>query len=163
MIKSIIVAVAENNIIGRDNDLVWRLPDDMKYFRRMTSGHCVIMGRKTFESFGKPLPNRTHIIITRNDDYQYEGCHIVNTLEDAFAKAKELGETEAFILGGGEIYRQSIVMSDKLYITEVHESFDGDTSFPEIDKSNWKEISRDDRDKDEQHAHDFSFVVYERA
>ena len=162
MIKSIIAAVPRNRIIGSDNDLIWHLPADLKYFKETTKGHYVIMGRKTFESFGKPLPNRTHIIITRNDTYSYPGCFIVNSLDKAYELASAKKQSTVFILGGGEIYRQAINKCDRLYITEIDEEFEGDTSFPEIDKNIWKEISRENHLPDEKNKYAYSFVRYEK-
>ena len=143
---TLIAAVAENNALGKDNQLLWHLPDDFKRFKNITSGHHIIMGRKTFESFPKPLPNRTHVIITRQKDYQPEGCLIV----DSFAKAISVcpKDEELFIIGGGEIYNQSIEMADKLDITRVHHTFDADTFFPEIDLTKWKLTSEEYHPKD---------------
>ncbi len=162
MTLSIIVAKAENNVIGKDNDLVWYLPADLKYFKQTTSGHYVIMGRKTFESFGKPLPNRTHIIITRNKEFKYPGVHVVHSLDEAIEMAKQSREEEVFVLGGAEIYRQSMDKVDRLYVTEVKAIFEGDTFFPEIDQSQWKEVSRQSFEADEKNKYPYAFVVYER-
>ena len=155
---TLIAAVSENNALGKDNQLLWHLPDDFKRFKNITSGHHIIMGRKTFESFPKPLPNRTHVIITRQKDYQSEGCLIV----DSFAKAISVcpKDEELFIIGGGEIYNQSIEMADKLDITRVHHTFDADTFFPEIDLTKWKLTSEEYHPKDEKHRFDFTFETY---
>ena len=160
---TIIVAAGENNAIGKDNDLIWHLSDDLKRFKSLTNGHHIIMGRKTFESFPKPLPNRTHIVITRQSDYQApEGVIIVNNLEDALDAARR--DPQPFIIGGGEIYKQSMAIANKLEITRVHHSFENaDTFFPEIDKNIWKEISREERKKDDKHAYDFTFLTYIKA
>ncbi len=160
---TIIVAAGENNAIGKDNDLIWHLSDDLKRFKTLTNGHHIIMGRKTFESFPKPLPNRTHIVITRQSDYKApDGVIVVNNLEDALDAARR--DTQPFIIGGGEIYKQSMGIADKLEITRVHHSFeDADTFFPEIDLTVWKEVSRDHRTKDEKHAYDFTFLTYVKA
>jgi len=157
---TLIAAVAENNALGKDNQLLWHLPDDFKRFKNITSGHHIIMGRKTFESFPKPLPNRIHVIITRQKDYQPEGCLIV----DSFAKAISVcpKDEELFIIGGGEIYNQSIEMADKLDITRVHHTFDADTFFPEIDLTKWKLTSEEYHPKDEKHRFDFTFETYLR-
>lgn len=163
MIKSIIAAVAENNVIGKNNDLVWHLPADLKYFKETTKGHFVMMGRKTFESFGKPLRNRTHIIITRDKNYSYPDCYVVHNLQEAYDIAEKNNQQEIFILGGAEIYRQSIDQTDRLYITEIRESFDGDTFFPEINKNKWKEVERNDFEPDEKNKYPYSFVRYERV
>ncbi|MBO6607900.1 dihydrofolate reductase [Psychroserpens sp.] len=160
---TIIVAAGENNAIGKDNDLIWHLSDDLKRFKSLTNGHHIIMGRKTFESFPRPLPNRTHVVITRQKDYKApDGVIIVNNLEDALDAARR--DPQPFIIGGGEIYKQSMSIADKLEITRVHHSFeDADTFFPEIDKSIWTEVSREYRKKDEKHAYDFTFITYLRA
>ncbi len=155
---SLIVAVAQNNVIGHNNQLIWHLPNDLKQFKRLTTGHCIIMGRKTFESIGKPLPNRTSIIISRNSDFQIDNCLTVNSLEGAINKAAELGETEAFIIGGAEIYKLSLSLVDKIYLTEVHHAFEGDTYFPVIDKTIWQETHREDFEMDEKHLVKYSFV-----
>ena len=162
MIISIIAAVAENNVIGKDNDLIWHMPADLKFFKETTSGHHIIMGRKTFESFGKPLPNRTHIIITRNKKYSFPGVYVVHSLENAIKKVKEEVNDEAFILGGAEIYQQSIGIADRLYITEIKSEFKGDAFFPEIDKNKWMEVSRIEHQPDERNKHPFAFVKYDR-
>lgn len=158
---TIIAAVAKNNALGKNNDLIWRLPADLKRFKKVTLGHHVIMGRKTFESLGKPLPNRTTIIISRNKDYHAEGCIIVNSLEKAILAAK--GDANPYILGGGEIYRQALDHADMLDLTLVHHSFeDADTFFPPIDFKKWKEINREDFKADETHDYDYSFVTYKK-
>lgn len=156
-----IVAVAQNGVIGKDNDLIWRLSNDLKYFKNITTGHHIIMGRKNYESIGRPLPNRTSIIITRNPNYKAEGCIVVNSLEKAIEIAKTNGDDEAFIIGGGEIYNMSMNLVNRIYYTEVHESFEGDTFYPELDKSTWNEISREKHSSDEKNAHDYSFVIYD--
>ncbi len=169
MIISLIAAVAKNNIIGGDNTLLWNLPADMKHFRTITSGHTVIMGRKTFESIGKPLPHRKNIVITQNINYMQEGIEIVHSLEEAlrltslehgrnFEENQE--EVEVFIIGGGEIYKQAFEKASKLYITEIHQDFDGDTSFPLIDKNDWQETTRIDHEPDEDNIFPYSFVTY---
>lgn len=165
MIISMIAAVAENKVIGKDNDLVWRLPDDMKYFMETTKNHFVIMGRKNYESIPhkfRPLPNRTNIIVTRQTDYEADDCIIVDTISKAIEYAREQNQKEIFIIGGGQIYAQSLDLSNKLYVTEIKEQFDGDTFFPTYDKCAWEEVSRISHDKDERHLHAFDFVVYDR-
>lgn len=159
---SIIVAVAENGVIGHNNQLIWHLPEDLKMFKRLTSGHPIIMGRKTFESIGKPLPNRTSIIITKNPEFQIEGCITVHSLEEAIEAANEIEENEAFIIGGAEIYRLALPFADTIYLTEVHHSFEGDTFFPAIDKDIWEEVNRTDHDVDEKHLYKYSFVELEK-
>lgn len=157
---SIIVAVARNNIIGRDNKLVWHLPADMKFFKNTTMGHTLIMGRKTFESFGKPLPGRTSIVITRQAGWQYEGVSVAHSLDDAIALAPK--NEEVFVIGGAEIYRQALPYCYKIYLTLVHHDFEGDTSFPEVDFSEWELMSDVKHPADEKNAFDYSFRVYKR-
>ncbi len=156
----LIAAVAENNALGKNNDLLWHLPKDFKRFKEITSGHTIIMGRKTFESFPKPLPNRTHIIITRQKDYKREGCIVVKDLENALALCPMTDDV--FVIGGGEIYAQSIHLADQLDITKVHYSFDADVYFPEIDLDIWELISEVFIPKDEKHLYDFSFQTFVR-
>jgi len=135
MIISIIVAVAENQVIGYNNQLLWRLKEDLQRFKSLTLGHPIIMGRKTYESIGRPLPGRMNVIITRDICYKAEGCVIVNSLAETFDKANST--SELFIIGGGEIYKQSLPLVDKIYLTRVHASFPGDTFFPELDLTEW--------------------------
>lgn len=166
MIISIIVAVSENNIIGKDNSLIWHLPSDMKYFKEKTTGHCVITGRKNYESIPekfRPLPNRSNIVVTRQKDYLAPGAIIVGSIEDAIRKAKQMGDKEVFIIGGAEIYKQSMHLADKLYVTKIHHSFDGDASFPEIDTNIWKETKRVDFKADEKNKYDHSFGEYKKV
>ena len=157
---TIIVAAGENNAIGKDNKLIWHLSDDLKHFKALTNGHHIIMGRKTFESFPKPLPNRTHVVITRQKDYKVpEGVIVVNSLEDALDASRF--DTQPFVIGGGEIYKQAMPLVDKLEITRVHADFENaDTFFPEIDDSKWQEVCRRTHDADEKHAYSFSFITY---
>ena len=157
---TIIVAAGEDNAIGKDNSLIWHLSDDLKHFKSLTSGHHIIMGRKTFESFPKPLPNRTHIVITRQQNYKVPSdVIVVNSLDDALDAARN--DKQPFIIGGGEIYKQAMPLADKLEITRVHSTFENaDTFFPEIDKNNWQEVSRITHDADDKHAHAFSFITY---
>ncbi len=158
---TLIAAAAENDVIGIDNQLIWHLSDDLKRFKNLTSHHCMIMGRKTFESFPKPLPNRTHIIITRQQNYQVpNGVIVVHTLEDAIKATRN--DTQPFIIGGGEIYKEAMPYADKIELTRVHDSFDGDTFFPRIDKSIWIETENRYHQKDENHQHSFSFITYQR-
>ncbi len=153
MTISIIAAMSENSVIGRAGDLPWRLPDDLKRFKTLTTGHCIIMGRKTFQSVGKPLPNRTSIVITRNHDFQVEGAIVVHNLAGALKKAME--DNEPFICGGGEIYRLALDCADRLYLTVVHAEPKGDTYFPEVDFSQWSLVEDDPHDADNRHAHAF--------
>lgn len=158
MIVSIIVAAAENLAIGKDNKLIWHLPSDLKFFKNTTMGHHMIMGRKTFESIGKPLPGRTSIIVTRNKNYTAEGCIVVNSLKEAIEKAKADHETEAFVIGGAELINDALEFADKIYLTEVKETFEADVFLKPIDRTKWKEASREDYKADEKHAYDYSFV-----
>ena len=155
---SIIAAIAENNALGKDNQLIWHLPADLKRFKKVTLNHHIIMGRKTFESLGKPLPNRTTIIITRNKNYQVEGCIVVNSLKQALEAAKS--DQNPYILGGAEIYKQAIEIADELDLTFVHHKFEADAFFPEIDTTIWKETLREDFKADEKNKYDYSFVTY---
>lgn len=160
---SLIAAKARNNVIGRENDLVWRLPADFRRFKNLTSGNYILMGRKTFESLGKPLPNRTHLVITRNENYEVpEGHHVFETVEKAIIFCNKIGVEKLFIIGGGEIYSQTIDLADELIITEVEAEPEGDTFFPEIDESVWKETYREFHPADENHQYGFSFVNYEK-
>jgi len=157
-----IAAAAENNALGKDNDLLWHLPDDFKRFKKLTSGHKIIMGRKTYESFPKPLPNRTHIIITRDNNYtvDFEECMIVHSLEDAIDQVED---EIAFIIGGGEIYKQGEKESDKIELTRVHGNFeDADTYFPEIDENVWIMTKQEFHPTDERHQYSFTYLTYER-
>lgn len=155
-------AKANNNIIGKDNNLVWHLPADLKFFKQTTKGHTLIMGRKTFESLANPLPQRDSWVITRKKDYQRDGITVFNSLESAIEAGQQKGLESIFILGGGEIYSQSMGIADKMIITEVHHEFDGDTYFPEIDPEIWREVSREEHKADEKNKYDFAFVQYER-
>ena len=158
---TIIVAAGENDAIGKDNKLIWHLSDDLKRFKTLTNNHHIIMGRKTFESFPKPLPNRTHIVISRQNNYNVPvGVIVVNTLEDALDAAR--GDSQPFIIGGGEIYKQAMVFADKLEVTRVHENFEADTFFPKIDPEIWQETSNTYHAKDDKHEHAFSFLTYLR-
>ncbi|NOR27038.1 MAG: dihydrofolate reductase [Lutibacter sp.] len=155
---TIIAAIAKNNALGKDNQLIWHIPADLKRFKKVTSNHHVIMGRKTFESLGKPLPNRTNIIITRNFNYKAEGCVVVNSLNEAIEVAKE--DKNPFILGGAEIYKQAIEIADKLDLTFVHHEFNADVFFPKIDTTIWKETSREYFKADDKNKFNYSFVSY---
>ena len=155
---TIIAAIAENNALGKDNQLIWHLPTDLKRFKQVTLNHHIIMGRKTFESLGKPLPNRTTIIITRNKNYTVEGCIIVNSLQEALNAAKK--DENPYILGGAEIYRQAIKIADKLDLTFVHHKFEADAFFPIIDSNIWKEETRENFEKDVNNKYNYSFATY---
>ena len=157
---TIIAAIAENNALGKDNKLIWHISADLKRFKKVTSNHHVIMGRKTYESLGKPLPNRTNIVITRNSSFKANGCVVVNSLDEAINASKE--DNNPYILGGAEIYKQAIEIADKLDLTFVHHKFEADVFFPEIDKTIWKETSRKDYIADTKSNYDYSFVTFKR-
>lgn len=153
-----IAAAAENNALGKDNQLLWHLPDDFKHFKDLTSGHFIILGRKTFESFPKPLPNRTHVIITRNKDYKAEGCIVVNSIEQAI-EATPVNE-DVFVIGGAEIYKQSLPFSNKIELTRVHQDFEADAFFPDLNEDEWQLVHSKYHAKDEKHAIDFTFQTF---
>ena len=155
---TIIAAIAENNALGKDNQLIWHLPADLKRFKKVTLNHHIIMGRKTFESLGKPLPNRTTIIISRNKNYKVDNCIVVNSLQEAIEAAKS--DENPYILGGAEIYKQALEIADKLDLTFVHHKFEADAFFPNIDLNIWKEATREDFETDENNKYNYSFVTY---
>jgi len=163
---SLIVAVSENGVIGKDNDLIWHLPKDIRFFKETTMGHHVIMGRKNFESIPhkySPLPNRTNVVITRQTDYAAEGCVVVNSVEEALEVAKNNNDHEAFIIGGGQIYKLALEANlvDKIYLTKIHHTYEGDTFFPELGNE-WEEVGRIDCKTDKKHAHNYSFLTFEK-
>ena len=171
MIISIIAAIGKNNELGKDNQLLWQLPADMKHFRDITSGHIVIMGRKTYESIGRPLPNRRNIVITRETDYQKDGIEVVNSLPEALKIASlEQGkkfeenddEIEVFIIGGGQIYNEAIANADKLYITHVDATLPADTYFPEISCEEWEKTSSESHEADEKNPYPYTFSEYRK-
>ncbi|GLU55897.1 dihydrofolate reductase [Dyadobacter frigoris] len=162
MLLSIIVAVSENGVIGLNNQLIWRLPDDLKRFKKLTLGHPMIMGRKTFESIGKPLPGRQSIVITRDKNFSFEGTIVVHSLDDAIEEAKKTGTDEAFVIGGGDIYNQVQKISNKLYITEVDTKTEGDTFFKIENPDLWEEVEREHHSNDEKHEFSFYFVDFRR-
>lgn len=159
---TIIAAIAKNNALGKDNDLIWHLPADLKRFKNVTTGHPILMGRNTFESIGKPLPNRTTIIITRNKEYFKDGCLIANSLEEAIKLAEN--NEDIFIIGGAQIYKEAIEkdLVEQLDITQVHKEFEADVFFPEIDLNIWKETNREDFKADEKNKFDYSFVSFQK-
>ena len=157
---TIIVAASENNVIGNNNKLIWHLSDDLKRFKNLTKGHHVIMGRKTFESMPRALPNRTNVIITRKENYIAENAIVTNSLESALNIASD--DAQPFIIGGGEIYNIALNISDRIELTRVHHNFEGDTTFPEIDKEKWIESNRVEKKKDETHSYDFTFITYNK-
>ena len=156
---SIIVAIAENGVIGDKNALLWYIKEDMRRFRTTTTGHPVIMGRKTYESIGRPLPKRTNVVITRGDA-EFEGCLVAHSLEEAVAMFPT--DEEIFIIGGAQIYAQAMSMADRLYLTVVHRNYEGDTSFPAIDYTEWRELAREEFERGEEYDAPFTFIDLER-
>src|SRR5687768_15930727 len=166
MTVSAIAALSENKVIGKNNDLPWRLPDDMKFFMETTKGHHVVMGRKNYDSLldkYKPLPNRTNIVVTRQKNLNAPGCAVVHSVDEGIRIAKQNQEPELFIIGGAEIYKITLPNANRLYLTEIYANVDGDTYFPEFSKNEWKEISRKPHPADARHKYSFDFVVYERT
>jgi len=159
---SLIVAASENNVIGRDNTLPWDLPDDLQFFREKTEGHPIILGRKNYESIGRPLPNRTNIIVSRQEGLEIEGCTVFTSIEEAIDWAKQIDDGEAFVIGGGQIYKLALPMADRVYLTRVHEEIEGDVLFPELPEDEWEEVERTEHSKDNRHAYEFSFITYDR-
>lgn len=158
---SLLVALDKNRLIGRNNDLPWRLPADLAYFKRVTMGHTIIMGRKTYDSIGKPLPGRHNVIMTRNKDFHVEGCTVIHTVDDILAM-KESSNEELFVIGGAEIFEMVLPFTDRLYLTEIDEEFEGDTYFPTINEEEWQIVSKEKGIKDEKNPYDYFFVVYEK-
>jgi len=154
-----VVAISENHVIGKDNKLLWYLPNDLKHFKEITTGHTVIMGRKTFDSVGKPLPRRRNIIVTRQA-INIEGCEVVHSIEAALAVCAD--EQEVFIVGGAEIYKQSMHLTDRIYLTIIHKEFEGDSFFPELNKAEWQEVYREDHEPDEKNSLPYSFITLEK-
>lgn len=163
---ALIVAQSENRVIGRNNKLPWHLPEDLKYFKSVTMGKAIIMGRKTYDSIGRPLPGRTNIVVTRDTEYFVEGVEIVHSLEAAMDKAEALslinGNDEALIIGGSELYRQALSKADRLYLTQVHHQIAGDAYFPGLDSSEWHQVGREDFAADGCNPYDYSFLVLDR-
>ncbi|MEO1262672.1 MAG: dihydrofolate reductase [Bacteroidota bacterium] len=162
MIISAIVATAKNNVIGRNNDIPWYLPADLKYFKKTTLGHHIVMGRKSFLSIGRPLPKRTNIIITRDPFFMASGCIVCHSLETALETAKENGEEEVFIIGGGQVYAQSMHLLDKIYLTEVDLEVEGDVFFPQLKMEEWQEIKNEPHLPDEKNEHAYTFKIFTR-
>ena len=162
MLISAIVATAENNVIGKDNQIPWHLSADLKYFKKTTTGHHILMGRKSYESIGKPLPNRVNLILTSDKNYKAEGCVIISSIEEGIAIAKAANESELFIIGGGTIYEQTQPLWDKLYLTEVHINPEGDVFFPEVDLDNWTPTFIEPHEADEKNKMDYTFKVFEK-
>jgi dihydrofolate reductase len=160
---SIIVAISENGIIGRGGKLPWRLSDDLRHFKKLTMGHTVIMGRRTWESIGRPLPGRQMIVVSRQLGYQATGCQVVTNLDDAFEIAQQIDDDEAFVIGGAEVYRLALPRVDRLYLTRVHAKVEGDTRFHEFDLSRWRLLESNRVDADERNEFAFSLEVYQRV
>ena len=160
---SIIVAADQQNGIGKNNELLCYLPDDLKYFKRITSGHCIVMGRKTYESIGRLLPNRTNIIVTTNTNYKIEGAVMAHSLPQAIDYAKQTGETELMITGGGTIYKEALDLVDKVYLTRIQHVFEADTFFPELKAEVFKLTSSEVHEADDKHPFAFAFEVWERS
>lgn len=157
---TLIVAAAENNAIGKNNQMPWHLPNDFKYFKKNTLDHSIVMGRKTFESIGKPLPERRNIVLTRDMRYRNDEVDVANSLQEVINYCRD--EREVFIIGGAEIFKQALPLADKILLTRVHASIDGDTFFPELPEYQWKLVSAEKHLKDEKHAFDYTFEVYEK-
>lgn len=163
MMLSIIVAADENNVIGKQGGMAWHLPDDFKNFKATTIGHPIIMGRKTYDSIGKPLPGRLNIVVSRNADLHIDGCMVVSSLHDALDMAKREGTDEAFVIGGGQLYELATPLADRLYLTRVHTHLEGgDTHFPVISDTEWRRTKCERHEPDERHLFAFTFEVYER-
>jgi len=163
---SLIVAMAQNRVIGVNNNLPWYLPNDLKYFKAATMGKPVIMGRKTHQSIGKPLPGRTNIVVTRDPDFQADGCKVVLSLPDAIEMAESIclieGAEEVIVMGGAQIYEQALAAADRLYLTEVHAEVSGDAFFPDFERCEWQEVGREDYKAEGPNPYDYSFLVLER-
>jgi len=157
---SLVVAMDENRLIGADNGLPWRLPADLRHFKKVTMGHPIVMGRRTWDSIGRPLPGRTNIVVTRRADFAAPGAVVVDSLEAAKAGAGDTGEL--MIIGGAEIFEQALEEADRIYLTEIHAAFEGDTHFPKISEDQWACVSREDFDKDDKNPYAYSFLVLER-
>lgn len=162
MVLSLLVAAAENNVIGKDNQLPWHLPNDLKYFKNLTWGMPILMGRKTFDSIGKPLPGRKSVVITRNKDWQQENVEVVHSVEEAIAFAKQEDVKEIFVIGGAEIFNTSFDQADRIYLTRVHQEVEGDAFFPAIDESKWQMVKAKHCEADEKNAYAHTFQVWER-
>lgn len=158
-----VVAISRNRVIGKDNQLIWHLPADLKHYKNITMGHHMIMGRKTFESIGRLLPGRTSVIITRDKAYTFPGAVVVHSIDEALEAARKAGDSEACIVGGGEIFKQAMSITDKIYLTIIHHDFDGDTFYPELDEKQWMLTKREDFEPDEKNKYSYSFCEYEKA
>jgi len=161
-VLKILVAFDENRVIGKNNSLIWHLPADLKRFKTLTTGHVIIMGRKTFESIGKPLPNRTTIVISRQADLKIDGAIITHSVEEAILKAKSITREDIFIVGGAEIYALSLALADQILVTQLHDIFDGDAYFPEIPSESWEVTENERGITDEKNAYQYSYITYSR-
>ncbi len=159
---SLIVAAAENNVIGKDNQIPWKLPDDMKFFREKTEGHPIITGRKNYEAMGRALPNRPNIVVTTQPDYDAPDCIVVPSVHEAIERAEDFEGDEIFVIGGGQIYREALPLADRIYYTKIHANIDGDVTFPEINESEWQEIERVEHPADDRHQFPFTFITLDR-
>ena len=157
---SIVVAMGGNRLIGKDNHLPWHLPADLAFFKKLTTGNTILMGRKTFDSIGRPLPSRRNIIITRNTNIEITGCEVVNSIEEALSLVQ--GETEVMVIGGAKLYQQILPIADRLYITQIEGEFDGDAYFPSYNEAEWSQISIDSREPDENNHHKYHFITFDR-
>lgn len=159
---SMIAAMGKNRVIGKDNDMPWHLPADLQHFKKTTLGSPIIMGRKTYDSIGRPLPGRLNIILSRNTRLEIEGCSVVNSLEDAIDLAEKTDASEIFITGGAHLYDKFLENADRLYLTLIDEKFDGDTYFPDYTQFNWKEAAKENHKADDKNPHAYSFVTLDR-
>ena len=162
MILSLLVAASENNVIGKDNQLPWHLPNDLKYFKNLTWGMPILMGRKTFDSIGNPLPGRKSIVITRNADWQHDGVQVVHSIEEAIQKAESFGVKEIFVIGGAEIFKTSLPEAKRIYLTRIHHHFEGDVFFPEVSPDEWNLVSDRFCAADEKNPYSHTYQVWER-
>ena len=162
MILSLLVAASENNVIGRENQLPWHLPDDLKYFKNLTWAMPILMGRKTFESIGKPLLGRKSIVITRNKNWRREDVDVVHSLDAAIDKAEAFGVKEIFVVGGAEIFNEAFPIANRIYLTRIHHQFDGDVFFPQVDKAEWSLVSERFCAKNAKNAYDHTYQVWEK-
>ncbi len=158
---SLIVAMGENRLIGKDNQLPWHLPQDLAYFKRMTMNHKIVMGRKTYESIGRPLPGRENIILTRDHSYKMDGCKVLHSIEEILELSKNTDE-KIFVIGGAEIFKEILPYSDRLYMTHIHHNFEGDTFFPQLKDTDWETVSVESGIKDMKNPYEFDFVVYQK-
>lgn len=161
MMISMIVAVSSNSVIGRDGDLPWHMPADLKRFKRLTMGHHLIIGRRTWDEVGAPLPGRIMVVVTRDTEFRVDGATVVHSLDEALQVVE--GDDEVFIAGGGEIYRQALPLADRVYLTRVHAEIDGDTTFPELEEEEWRLVDREDHGSDDRNPYPYSFLTYDRV